>query len=113
MKLFSLAGLLVFSFLSLQTFASWDGIATGTVKQIDVTTEENLGFRVYLKDTNGGNVIHCGTHDMAYLNKSSSNYETYVSLLLAAKMSQTSVVVYSTTDVSGYCLIGYVVLNDQ
>lgn len=102
--------------LSFTNWAAWDGVAVGLVKQIDVTSEENMGFRVVLKDTSTGEVkTHCGTHNFAFLNKSSSNYETYVSVLLAAKMSKTSVIIYSNAEASssGYCHIGYIGLYDQ
>lgn len=107
--------LFVFSLMSITSLASWDGVATGLVKRIDVTSAENLGFRVYLKNTsNGADVIQCGVHTMSFLNKSSSNYQAYVSLLLAAKMSQTSVTIHTMTDKGhGYCHIGYVALNDK
>lgn len=115
MKSIRIISLFVFSLLSINAFAGWDGTAVGLVKQIDVTDAENLGFRVYLKNASSGDAVtQCGTHTMAFLNKSSSNYQTYVSVLLAAKMSQTSVIIYTRTDPGhGHCHIGYIGLYDK
>jgi hypothetical protein len=114
--MFKTITLIILTSLSFASWAAWDGTAVGVVKQIDVTAEENMGFRVYLKNASNGELkTHCGSHNFAFLNKSSSNYETYVSILLAAKMSKTSVIIYSNAEPSssGYCHIGYVGLYDQ
>lgn len=96
---------------SLNAFASWDGSVLGEVATIDVADGENYGFRIGLK----GAPKLCGNeHNWAYLNESDSNYDTFVSVLLAAKMSNSQVIIYSRKEVTsgnGYCHIGYIGLR--
>lgn len=106
----------VFLFLSLlftQSALAWDGNVTGKIYEIDVTAAESYGFRVYLE----GLPALCGnTNNWAYLNKSSSNYQTFVSVLLAANMAGRSVTLYTTKEtLSGndFCTIGYVTLRSN
>ena len=87
---------------------SWDGVASGKVEVIDITAESNLGFRVTLIASNNEFVTQCNSLTWAYLNKSSSNYQAYVSVLLAAKMAQTATTIYTTEDANGFCHIGYI-----
>jgi len=99
--------------LSLLSFSSlaWDGRVSGKVGNIDVTSGSNYGFRVTL--VNGPAL--CGNDNKwAYLNDSDSNYQTYVSVLLAAKMADKNVTVYTNRETSsgnGYCHIGYISIN--
>ena len=88
---------------------AWDGTESGKVAVLQVTHESNFAFRVTLDTLKP----MCGsdTHTWAYLNKSDSNYETYVSALLAAKFAQTPVTVHTNKDASGYCKIGYIALH--
>ena len=105
--------LFIFSALTITSSVvwSWAGSISGTVQIIDVAPGENYGFRVYLKDL----PTMCGnTNNWAYVNESDSNYKTYVSVLLAAKMAGTPVVIFSereTVSGSGYCHIGYISLR--
>jgi hypothetical protein len=116
MKLFKVVSFIVVSFLSTQAF-SWDSSVVGKIKKIDVASAENYGFRVTLKGSSSNEVLtQCGVHSWSYLNKSSSNYEVFVSVLLAAKLSQTPVVIYTNRETgsgNGYCHIGYIGLSDQ
>lgn len=86
---------------------AWDGTVTGYINTIDVADAENQGFRITF--TQGEKF--CGTTTWAFINKSDSNYETYVSVLLAAKISGKLLTVYTTMQSSGFCKIGYVVLR--
>jgi len=97
--------------LSTNLYASWDGILAGKINAIDVAPGENYGFRVSL--TNRPKL--CGNnHTWAYLNESDSNYQTFVSVLLAAKMADKQVVLYTNienTSGQSYCHIGYISLR--
>jgi len=99
-----LLGLILLS-CSFQVFA-WDGIVDGKIHIISVAPGENYGFRVILDNT----PALCGnSHNWAYLNESASNYDAFVSVLLAAKMGDKNVKVYSNQQPgTGYCEIGYV-----
>jgi hypothetical protein len=97
--------LTIFSYCNLAS--SWDGAIYGTISRIDVAPGENYGIRIYLKDF----PKLCGNDsNWAYLNESDSNYKTFVSVLLAAHMSQKNVTLYSNQK-NGYCQIGYVVVQ--
>ena len=114
MNIFRIAIMLFFCASSELAF-SWDGSVVGKIAQIDVASAENYGFRVTLKPSSDGtkNSI-CGNHTWGYLNKSSSNYETFVSVLLAAKMSQGTVTIYTNAETrsgNGYCHIGYIAIS--
>jgi len=87
--------------------SSWYGTESGRIGKIEVTDAENLGFRVSFRS---GKVL-CDTYTWAYLNKSDSNYETYVSVLLAARMSDSEVTIFTVKGVGGYCKIGHLYLN--
>lgn len=95
------------SFMMVPQSYAWDGTVTGVINTIDVTDAENFGFRITF--TQGEKF--CGTNTWAFINKSDSNYETYVSVLLAAKMSGKALTVYTTKHSSGFCKIGYLVLR--
>ena len=84
---------------------------TGYIEQIDVAAGNNLGFRVLLKGVD----FECGNKDtrQAYLNDTDSNYETFTSVLLAAKMSKTKVRIYTVAGVSQNCRIHYVIMLDE
>ncbi|MEX0336619.1 hypothetical protein [Vibrio tubiashii] len=100
---------LIVTVFSSNLFA-WDGVQKGKVGQIHVTGEENYGFRVTL--TSG--VTLCGNqHTWAYLNKSHSNYDSYVSAFLSAKFAGAHVTIYTNKDggSQGYCRIGYIVVE--
>jgi len=104
---------LVFLVLLIATFKAlaWDGSITGEINRIDVTSGNNYGFRVTLNNS----PKLCGNeHSWAYLNESDSNYKTYVSVLLAAKMGGVPVHLYvnkETTSGHDFCHIGYIVLK--
>ena len=90
---------------------AWDGTVSGIVSKIDVTSGNNYGFRVYLEDSPK---LCSNANAWAYINESDSNYQTYVAALLAAKMSQSKVTLYTNWvngDPDDYCKIGYVVIH--
>lgn len=98
--------------LSVNVFSAWDGTVTGKIDHVDVAVQNgnNAGFRVHLV----GAPKMCGNeHTWAYVNKSDDNYQTAVSVLLAAKMSEKTVTIYSNLNSNwgDYCQIGYVVLK--
>lgn len=91
---------------------SWDGAKTGKIQSIEVTNGGNLGFRVHLV---GAPAMCGGEVAWAYLNENESNYNTYVSALLAAYMADKTVVIYSTkTPFNGndFCRIGHIQIRD-
>lgn len=96
----------IFGMLSLSSHAGWDGTERGEVGTIQVTAGHNYGFRVSFKDS----VKMCGegSADWAFLNEDDSNYETYVSALLAARFSKTAVRIYTNVSTQGYCRIGHI-----
>ena len=68
----------------------------------------SYGFRVRLKD----DPTLCGTtKKWAFLNKSDSNYETYVSLLTAAKFAKTEVTIHAIQTTDGFCRIGHTAIH--
>ena len=97
--------------LSTNVFGAWDGTVSGKISSINVTGGQNYGFRISLANS----PKLCGNNNTwAYLNESDSNYKTYISVLLAAKMADKNVVVYTNqekTSGQSYCHIGYIVLN--
>jgi len=92
-------------------WASWAGVTTGKINSISVAAGNNYGFRIAI----AGAPKLCGNeHTWAYLNESHSNYNTYVSVLLAAKMADKEVVIYThqeQTSGNAYCSIGHIVLK--
>lgn len=83
---------------------------TGYIKQIDVAAGNNLGFRVLMKDVD----FECGSGSkQAYINESDSNYQTFTSVLLAARMANAKVRIYNTEGTSQHCKIIYVILLDE
>lgn len=89
-------------------YAAWDGVEQGVIERIDVAGGNNYGFRVYLKSA----PAMCGNaNNWAYVNASDSNYEVFVSVLIAAKAQGNKVTIYSNrkddTD-NGACKIGYI-----
>lgn len=87
---------------------AWDGKVAGKIKSIDVTSAQNYAFRVSIE---GISAFCEGGASWGYLNESDSNYFVYVSALLSAKDSESTVTVYSTKKNSGentYCRIGYI-----
>lgn len=85
---------------------AWDGQVQGKISYIEVTGGNNYGFRVTLKN---GPALCGNSHKWAYVNESDSNYQVYVSTLLAAKHAGTAVRLHTTqTGSQGYCHIGHV-----
>lgn len=103
--------LTLLTLLSLNVLASWDGVISGKINTIDVAPGQNYGFRVSL--LNSPKI--CGNnHKWAYLNESDSNYQTFVSVLLTAKMADKEIVLHTNHETSSgqsYCHIGYIVLK--
>lgn len=98
------------SMVSLSALAQWHGAVSGVIGTVQVTHETNYAFRVSLV----GNPTLCGNnHSWAYLNKADSNYETYVSMLMAAKYAKSQVTIHSNRDGSaaGYCRIGHIIVD--
>ena len=93
---------------------SWDGHPSGKISSLQVTGDHNMGFRVSMNDLNGNVLKLCGdNHNFAYLKRSDSNFDVYVSLLMAAKFSQANVTIYSNYDETStnYCRIGHVTVD--
>lgn len=87
---------------------AWDGVAKDRIGSIQVTEANNAAFRIGFESGK----TFCGTHTWSYLNKTDSNYETYVSVLLAAKMSGKEVTVYTAKKGDyGFCNIGHIELH--
>ncbi|WP_086932900.1 hypothetical protein [Agarilytica rhodophyticola] len=99
---------LLVALFSFSSYASWDGSTRGEVVAIEVTAESNYAFRIHLKNA----PALCGNaNTWAFLNKSDSNYETYVSLLTAAKFAQAEVTVYTNQISNGFCKIGHITVH--
>jgi hypothetical protein len=108
MKVVLLVTFFILSFFMSHYCHAWDGAVSGEVAVIDVAPGNNYGFRVTLKE---GKKLCGNTHTWAYLNDNDSNYQTFVAVMLAAKMSSSSVVIYSNqekTSGNNYCHIGYI-----
>lgn len=89
-------------------FSSWDGSSRGLVSLVQITAADNYGFRVNLD----GSPALCGnSNTWAYLNGSDSNYDTYVSLLTAAKFAKNEVTIFTKMQSNGYCKIGHVYVH--
>jgi len=105
MKIFLIVFLPIFISIKAQ---AWDGSVSGKISIVDVTGGQNYGFRVSLKNS----PKLCGnSYSWAYINQSDSNYQTYVSVLLAAKAMQSTVTIYTTRkggEANGYCKMGYI-----
>jgi len=91
---------------------SWDGVVEGKISRLDVSNGDVAGYRVMLK-----NVSSMCTRgwDWAYLNHNDTNYNAFISTLLAAKVSGTTVKIHSNHDASSqqYCHIGYIMLMEN
>lgn len=99
-----------FLFLILIPFktTAWDGSIAGKIAAIDVTDNNNYDFRVTLE----GAKKPCGNDNTwAYLNHTDSNYNTYISVLLAAHLAGKEILVFANQEKisgKGYCHIGYI-----
>lgn len=94
--------------------AAWDNgqaMKSGIIESIDVTGANNYAFRVVLE---GAPAMCNGGDKWAFINESDSNYQVYVSVLLAAMAAGYKVTIYSNT-VSGTprCRIGYVKVQNK
>lgn len=97
-----------FALLTSFSAFGWDGEESGEIESIHVTKSENYAFRVTLKNPRP----MCGNQNTwVYLNESDSNYDTYVSVLLAAKFANANVKIYTEQMANGYCKIGYIAIN--
>ncbi len=93
--------------LSCISAQSWASETTGLIERIDVKPANNYGFKVYLT----GLPALCGNAlSWAYLSEGESNYSTYVSVILAAKMAALPITVIAD-EVSGYCHISQITLK--
>jgi hypothetical protein len=100
------AAVLWIAFLTNPAFA-WDGAVAGKITVLDTTGGSNFGFRVALA---GAPVMCAGGPTWAYLNDTDSNYKVYVAQLMVAKLASNPLVIY-TTNVGGYCQIGYITVG--
>ncbi|MCS4306768.1 hypothetical protein M2404_001093 [Rheinheimera pacifica] len=87
---------------------AWDGEVYEKIQSIDVTGGGNYGFRVTLE---GAPPICGNANTWGFLNDTDSNYQTYVSVLLAAKAAKMNVTIFTVRDVNGYCHVGHVSIN--
>lgn len=109
MKIKTIIGSVLFALSFSSAGAAYDP-KTGYIQQIDVSAGNNLGFRVLLKDAD----FECGNGSrQAYLNDTDSNYDTFTSVLLAARMGKVKVRIYNVEGVSQNCRINYVILLDE
>lgn len=101
--------LILLVFLSLPALSAWDGNRNGEVGRIQITAANNYGFRVSLV----GLPELCGsdTADWAYVPHDDTNYQSYLSTLLAAKFAKTEVYLFTTKDANSYCKIGHIYIN--
>jgi len=106
LKLCNILALIVsISFFTRSAFA-WDGITTGKIVQVDVTGGQgNYNFRVILA---GSPALCSGGATWAFVNEIDSNYKVYVATLLAARMADRQVLLYTTNVANGFCQIGYI-----
>ena len=98
-----LGAVLWIALLTQPAFA-WDGAVSGKIAALDTTGGSNFGFRIYFT---AGQVMCAGGPTWAYLNDTDSNYKVYVAQLMMAKLASNQLTVY-TTNVGGYCQIGYI-----
>ena len=98
---------IVFILSSASAFAF--NVPQAKITYIEIQSGENYGFRVYLEGSPA--MCDAGTKDWAYINESHSNYNTFVSALLAAKMSQTEVIIYANIRDGGFCEISSILLK--
>lgn len=106
----SIPFLFVLLFVSMSPSA-WDGAISGKIDDIHITGGGNYDLRVLLE----GRPKLCGnTMDWAYINESDANYQSYLSVILSAKMSDRIVTLHTTreqTSGNGYCKIGYLIVD--
>lgn len=86
---------------------AWDGVITGNIQRIDITDGGNYGFKLFLV---GYPALCSQGSNYAFLLDTDSNYKTYVAVLLAAKISNIPVTLYTYNYGSG-CHIGYIALD--
>ncbi|USH03731.1 hypothetical protein K6Q96_06985 [Grimontia kaedaensis] len=100
----------MFAIISPPLFA-WDAVKSGKILDMHVTGGGNYDLRVVLQ----GRPKLCGNNnDWAYINESDANYQSYLSVLLSAKVADRTVELYATRESSsgkGYCKIGYMILK--
>ena len=87
---------------------AWDGAVTDRISAIEVTEGTNYGLRIFLAN---GAAQCTGGPVWSYLNETDSNYKTFTAALIAAKMSGSTVTLYTTRNTSGYCHIGYITVH--
>lgn len=88
---------------------AWDGTVTGRIVTVDVAEGSNYGFRITMSGVS--NMCTDGP-SWAYLNDTDSNYKTYVSALMLAKVQGVNVTVYSNR-VGANCHIGYISVKNS
>lgn len=89
---------------------AWDGAKTGRVVRIEATAGNNFAIRVYLDGVD--EICGPGSVNWAYINDTASNYQAYVSYIVAARSSGAQLTIYSTavqTFFGRLCEIGYIV----
>lgn len=107
MKRFSKGILFASTFVIMSSASAWDAATTGLIAGADVTDGPAYAFRIDLQGSPA--LCGAGSQSWAYVSHDNPNYQSYVGVLLAAKLSGAYVTVYTTRDAgSGYCRIGYV-----
>lgn len=97
--------LLMLFILSFEDAGAWSGSAAGRIQAVEITAGSNFGFRVILAGP--GVAQYCGSgNGWGYLNESDSNYKVYVSSLLAAKATMSTVTLWMD-NIGGFCRIGH------
>lgn len=98
--LFSFTFMLPFSISAL----AWDGVSSGKVISLEVTETSNYGLRVTISPVGA---MCPGGPTWAYLLEGDSNYRAYLAILIASRINENNVTVFSQS-VNGKCHIGHI-----
>ena len=83
---------------------------TGLIRQIDVSVSDNRNFRVFLKDV----PFECGSGETyAYIDNTANNFDTFLSVILAAKMANKPIRLYNQAGIQNNCVITYLILPEE
>ena len=84
---------------------AWDGVVTGKILFFQTAPAGNMAFRVTLE---GSPVMCNGGGNFAFIDMTDPNYQGWVSGLTTAWATNSNITIYSSTNSSGYCLIGFI-----